>query len=201
MIAAATEAAGEFAIPHPSPLRKYESGAARQKAYRDRKKRYVTRDEARDETPPRYATRPPDAGRNRLLLVDIRKRLIQAAQGHFDPAADVEPIRGLLDQGCDLEADVLPTVARTVPDMPRPLKRWDAQWLVREILAAREQRLAAHRVEDPPPPRRVGPAIDWDEFVGGYCAGLIKWNTARLGPKPDEPGCRAPAEVLREHGY
>ena len=27
------------------------------------------------------------------------------------------------------------------------------------------------------------PAIEWDEFVGGYRAGLIKRNTARLGPK------------------
>jgi hypothetical protein len=27
-------------------------------------------------------------------------------------------------------------VVRTVPELPRPLKRWDAPWLVREILAA-----------------------------------------------------------------
>ena len=71
----------------------------------------------------------------------LRGRLLEAAQGHIDPMADVEPIRGLLDQGCDLEADVLPTVARTVPELPRPLRNWGAQWLVREILAAREQRL------------------------------------------------------------
>jgi len=60
---------------------------------------------------------------------------------NHDPAADIAPIRALLDQGCDLEADVLPTVARTVPELPRPLRNWGAQWLVREILAAREQRL------------------------------------------------------------
>jgi hypothetical protein len=29
----------------------------------------------------------------------------------------------------------------TVPTLPRPLKRWEARWLVREILAVREQRL------------------------------------------------------------
>jgi hypothetical protein len=80
------------------------------------------------------------------------------------------------------------------------LKKWGAPWLVREILAARDQRLAGHRVEDQPPPWRA-PAIEWDEFVGGYRAGLIAWNTARLGPKPGEPGCPAPAEVLREHGF
>jgi hypothetical protein len=28
------------------------------------------------------------------------------------------------------------------------------EWLVREILAARDRRLAGYRVEDPPPPRR-----------------------------------------------
>jgi hypothetical protein len=28
-----------------------------------------------------------------------------------------------LDQGCDLEADVVPTMARTVPELPRPLNR------------------------------------------------------------------------------
>jgi hypothetical protein len=106
----------------------------------------------------------------------------------------------LIAQGCDLESDVLPVVARSLPDLPRPLKNWGAPWLVREILAAREQRLAGHRVEAAPPARRT-PAIDWDEFVGGYRAGIIQWNTGRLGPKPGEPGCRAPAEVLREHGF
>jgi hypothetical protein len=83
----------------------------------------------------------------------------------------------------------------------RPRKYADsAPWLVRGIFAAREQRLASHRVEAAPPAGRT-PAIEWDEFVGGYRAGLIEWNTARLGPKPGKPGSRAPAEMLREHGY
>jgi hypothetical protein len=46
-------------------------------------------------------------------------------------------MRALLDQGCDLEADVVSIVTRTMSDLPGPLKRWDAPWLVREILAAR----------------------------------------------------------------
>jgi hypothetical protein len=36
----------------------------------------------------------------------------------------------LLDQGCDLEADILPIVAREVPELPRPLRNWGAPWLV-----------------------------------------------------------------------
>jgi hypothetical protein len=97
------------------------------------------RDEMRVET---LAERPVDEGGNGYLWA----RLDRAAQGHADAGADVAPIRALLDQGCDLEADVLPTVARTVPELPRPLKNWGAPWLVREILAAREQRLAGRAV-------------------------------------------------------
>ena len=75
----------------------------------------------------------------------------------------------MLNQGCDLEGEVLPVIARLIPELPRPLKNWGAPWLVRDILAAREQRLAGHRVEAAPPARRT-PAIEWDEFVGGYRA-------------------------------
>jgi hypothetical protein len=65
-----------------------------------------------------------------------------ACQANYDARASVEPIEALLALGCDLEADVLPTVARMVPELPRPLKNWGAQWLVREIMAAPDQRLA-----------------------------------------------------------
>jgi hypothetical protein len=61
----------------------------------------------------------------------------------LDPAADLSPIVALINQG-DLEADVVPVVARLLPDLPRPLKNWGATWLVREILAARDQRVAGH---------------------------------------------------------
>jgi hypothetical protein len=77
--------------------------------------------------------------------VSLQQRLEEACQANYD--ASVEPIEALLAQGCDLEADVLPTVARTVPELPRPLKNWGAQWLVQEILAARDRRLQA-RVRD-----------------------------------------------------
>jgi len=96
--------------------------------------------------------------------------------------------------------NVLPIVAREVPELPRPLKNWGAPWLVRDILAARDQRLGdaiswGASVEVPPPVQRT-PAIEWDEFVGGYRAGLIQWNTARLGPKPGEPAAGRPVSHL-----
>jgi hypothetical protein len=171
MIAAAVKAAGEFPIPHPGGRpRKHANEAERAREYRNRKKRNETssvtaddgrdRDESgfvtpvtpvcdetssvtRDETQPSdlWARIEEETSGNGYLWA----RLDQAARGHADPGADVEPIRGLLDQGCDFEADVLPTVARMVPDLPRPLKNWGAQWLVREILATREPPLAGHR--------------------------------------------------------
>jgi hypothetical protein len=59
-------------------------------------------------------------------LDHLQRRLLEAAQGHFDPAADISPIRALIEQGCDLEADVVPIVARELPELPRPLKNWGA---------------------------------------------------------------------------
>jgi hypothetical protein len=35
---------------------------------------------------------------------------------HGEPRSTVRPIRRLLDQGCDLDADILPVVAREVPE-------------------------------------------------------------------------------------
>jgi hypothetical protein len=77
-------------------------------------------------------------------VLSLKELLIDAAGGNVDREADVLTIRALLDEGCDLEADILPTVARMMPELPRPLKNWGAQWLVREILEARDQREAAH---------------------------------------------------------
>jgi hypothetical protein len=53
---------------------------------------------------------------------EIRGRLHGAAQGQIEPGADVAPICALIKQGCDLEADILPTVPRTVPELPRRSK-------------------------------------------------------------------------------
>jgi len=129
-----------------------EDGLARMEATKD-----TLRDEIRDEIP------APDLY---ARSIHLRRRLDQVAGGSFDPGADLEPIVALIrDQACDLEGDVLPIVARELPELGgvrRPLKNWGAPWLVREILAARDQRLAGQPVEAPPPARRA-PAIEWDE--------------------------------------
>src|SRR6516225_6856248 len=63
----------------PSSTRAAISNAARDRAYRERRKQ---RDKTREENVASLRRSPPEAG-----------------QGHFDPDADVEPIRALLDQG------------------------------------------------------------------------------------------------------
>jgi transcriptional regulator with XRE-family HTH domain len=49
--------------------------------------------------------------------------------------------------------------------------------------------------EQPPAP------FDWSELVVGFRLGNLQWNIGRLGPRPDQIGCRAPAEILKEYGY
>jgi hypothetical protein len=58
--------------------------------------------------------------------------LIEAANWNVDREADVEPIRHLIDIGCDLEADILPTVRRTVTELARPLRSWAQNGLNRK---------------------------------------------------------------------
>jgi hypothetical protein len=169
MIAAAVKASGELRTPHPGGRpRKHANGAERLREHRKRRRNEtssvtpstcnetssvtpprnetssVTRDEIRDEIP---------MARRMALGPALRGRLEEAGQGHFDADADIEPIRALLDQGCDLELDILPVVAREVPELPRPLRNWGAPWLVREILEARDRRLARgsliQRVDEP----------------------------------------------------
>jgi hypothetical protein len=55
------------------------------------------------------------------MVSSLKELLVGAARHNVDLSAGEGPIRYLIDIGCDLEADILPTVARTVPDLPRRL--------------------------------------------------------------------------------
>ena len=94
--------------------RKYADTEARSRAYREKRKKPAP------ETRPRYEIQ--DEIPARPLRYDLRVRLIDASNGNIDPLSDISPIRSLIEQGCDLELDVLPIVAREIPDLPRPLK-------------------------------------------------------------------------------
>jgi hypothetical protein len=204
MVAAAVGVCGESPKPQPNRggrPRKYRTRAACDLAYRERLR---LREKTCEETSEREKTceeTSKDTSQNEetceethaLSLeevkaihetrhettddVTLRRQLLHAGQGNVDLGADIEPIRALLDQGCDLEADILPIIAREVPELPRPLKKWGAPWLVRDILAGREQRLnrfACHR--------------------GNHrCGGPGEWG---VGEFPTEPR-RSPAQACR----
>jgi hypothetical protein len=85
----------------------------------------------------------------RTMALPLRRLLVDAARHNVDVTASVEPIQHLIDIGYDLEADILPVVARMVPELPRPLRSWGAQWPTQEIIAAHDRR------------RRMGDAVSW----------------------------------------
>jgi hypothetical protein len=131
MIAAAVGAAGEFRIPQRAKW-----------AAKKRRQRAATRAAAVLRDGVRLGWPPPNAvPRDETINISLRDRLIDASNGNMDALSDISPIRALIEQGCDLEADVVPIVAREIPELLRPLKNWGAPWLVRDILAARDQRL------------------------------------------------------------
>jgi hypothetical protein len=114
--------AGEFRIPQRA---KWAAKKRRQRAAA------VLRDAARPppNSVPRDETPLPDP-RN------LRVRIIDASNGNVDALSDIAPIRVLLDQGCDLEADVLafgafgaaegaPPCPKTRPKGGRPRKYAD----------------------------------------------------------------------------
>jgi hypothetical protein len=67
---------------------------------------------------------PGEARAQEIGGVTLLSHLLTAADDNGD--GDITPILDLLDQGCSLDFDILPIVARMVPTLPRPLKSWGA---------------------------------------------------------------------------
>jgi hypothetical protein len=87
----------------------------------------------------------------------IYERLINAAR-NVEPGLSVAPIRALIEQGCNLDADILPVIACEVAELPRPLRNWGVKWLADEILSARDRRLGALGAPSEAPKAALGTA-------------------------------------------
>jgi hypothetical protein len=89
-------------------------------------------------------------------------QLIEAAGGNVQPVAiDTAPIAALLEQGCDLDLDVLPAVRQLINDPQQPpLKSWGVPWLAKEIIRRGGtpgwRRTALPRRRPPPEPLQRG---------------------------------------------
>lgn len=130
----------------------------------------------------------------------LEDKLRDAAGLSNDPSPGLmtlAPILGLLDGGASLEADILP-VLRAKSAAGKRGRSWafyvDA---IREGMAVRSS--AANVVPISSPASRETPADVWALWVAGFKR-QRSWLHA-LGPKPDEAGCRAPPEILAEHGF
>lgn len=120
---------------------------------------------------------------------DLVDRLSEAAgmRGNLTPGlAFAGEIIGLMQAGYDLDTDILPAI-RAKPNARA--RTWG--YFVPQIRDAVERRKAAASV--PAPARK---AIDWQERLAAFHDQDI-WPHS-WGPKPGEPGCGAPAELLSQ---
>lgn len=115
------------------------------------------------------------------------KRLIDAASSrgpcHQSLALNVQPVRDFLAKGYDFESDFLPIVLeKASPE----ISSWN--YYIKIAVARVNERSTI-------PPKPVPQQEDWHKR-------MAVWNESQTwapawGPKPNEPGCKAPAELLR----
>lgn len=120
---------------------------------------------------------------------DLVDRLIEAAGIHGNPSPGLAfpgEIIGLMQAGYGLEADILPAIRAR----PNPKARGWA-YFVPQIREAAERRSAVAAT-----PKPAEKSIDWRVWCEAYFGGAA-WPHG-LGPKPDEPGCKAPADVVEQ---
>lgn len=99
--------------------------------------------------------------------------------------ANLAPIRGLMEQGYSLEADILPAIRDKAAEGV-VMQSW--AYIVPVVV----ERAAAKKSI---PPKPIPQQEDWHKR-------MAVWNESQTwapawGPKPNEPGCKAPAELLR----
>lgn len=147
------------------------------------------------------------AARGKSDLDSLTDKLLDAAGDKIQPhgAVVLAPILGLLDAGCDLDADILPTIRARAAKMARPAGSWS--YFVAAIRDAYEARLAAGRGLKRPKPSNIVPG-QWEQHLPPdeqrekwrktlSVAHLTEtWKTWLWGPPPGQEGCRVPADLL-----
>lgn len=139
-------------------------------------------------------------------LDGLRNRLIEAVgeeniQGHG--TQDLSAIIGLIEAGCDLDTDILPTIRAKVSGRSRPVSSW--AYFTGAIRDAYSRRVEAgqglaqqpkvspiKREEDMTEDER---RIRWGKFLN-LARGSGIWFTWLNGPPPGRDGCRIPADMI-----
>jgi hypothetical protein len=100
--------------------------------------------------------------------------------------ANLSPIRGLMEQGYSLEADILPAIRDKAMEGVT-MQSWS--YIVPVVI----ERTAAKRAI---PPKPAEPVEDWKSRMHYWH--LDRTWAMGYGPKPGEPGCRVPPELLKD---
>jgi hypothetical protein len=117
----------------------------------------------------------------------VYDRLIEAAssrgQCHQNLAMGIQPIIDLIAKGYDLDVDILPVIReRATPTV----RSWT--YFVTIVVQRHAERQAI-------PTKPKPAAVDWPKRVDAFYVDGI-WPMA-WGPRPGDPGCEAPAELLK----
>jgi len=136
--------------PHAWDARQYKSDVSTARVQRFRGRRMERLGNASgnvssdvSETPPESDSETESETESSSSIDDERlgNELRNAAPGSISAGCtNVSAIKALLDEGCYLELDVLPTVRQRLPALGSPLKTWGAGWLADAIRDARKRR-------------------------------------------------------------
>ena len=122
-------------------------------------------------------------GASRFLYDRLLEAASSRGQCHEKLAMGIGPITDLIAKGYDLEADILPVIReRASPDR----RTWS--YFVTIIIQRQAERQAI-------PAKAQAPAVDWSGRMRSFTEHGI-WPMA-WGPRPGDPGCEAPAELLK----
>ncbi|MDR7032415.1 hypothetical protein [Mesorhizobium sp. BE184] len=155
---------------------------------------------------------PPDtdtdtevaAARGKSDLESMSDKLREAAGDKIQPHGSIvlAPILGLIDAGCDLETDILPTIRARAAKLTRPAGSW--AYFVQPIREAYEARIAAGTGLSKPKASKTDSDRTPEELEHHWRGRLNlcrrsaqDWLTHAWGPMPGKPGCRVPEHLLQ----
>ncbi|WP_247996649.1 helix-turn-helix domain-containing protein [Brucella tritici] len=137
-------------------------------------------------------------------LDHLRSKLLAAVGEKIQPHGSIVlgPILGLLNGGCDLETDILPTIKAVSARAPHPAGSWS--YFVKPIQQAFNDRIKAGQGLAKPvcavtPDTELAPdalEAEWEKRLK-YARRNSNWISAVWGPMPGDDGCRVPNNLLQ----
>jgi len=108
----------------------------------------------------------------------------------------VDQLVSLVTEGFDFDEDIMPAVrdARAAGKIPRDLR--SLEWFRQRFESKRAQRKVKTIAAVP----AADPTLSRDEWINALRTFVVvgAWVTSEWGPKPTEPGCKAPHDLLAE---